>query len=425
MITMLRRLLRFLLPVLLLAGCAYLGWWFYSTKPEPKVEQIPAPLVRVEGQTLKKAVFPVVARSQGVVQPLQRTVLTSEVAGKIVTMSPHFRPGHFVTENEVLASIDPVNFETALTEARAALAAAAALLVDEKSRVEQAVEGWRALGRQGTPGPLLTRAHQIAKADADVAAAQAQVRRAERDLERTELRAPYAGQVLRQEVDLGQVVNAGADIGELFGIEAVEVRLPLPEREMAHLQLPQLHPGEEHETVGAEVRLLAREGAKSGLWPGRLVRVEGAVDAGTRQTIAVARVEQPFAKREDGAPPLKIGQFVEAEILGVSLEDVLVLPRKAVRAGNEIILITKENRLRRVIVEPLAGDARNLAISALAEDGPRDGDVLCVTPIPFPVEGARVLPTIDGQTERPGMVGAEAGQTGAKGSRVIGAPRES
>lgn len=423
--SMFRRILHTLLPLFVLGGCGYMGWWLYSTRPVPEVMEMPPPLVRVEGQTLKKTVYPVVARSQGVVQPVRRTVLTSEVAGKVIEMSEHFRPGHFVGENELLARLDPVNFESALSEARAALAQAEALLIDEKARVEQAVEGWKALGRQGEPGPLLTRAHQIARAEADVAAARAQVRRAERDLERTELRAPYAGQVLRQEVDLGQVIGVGTDIGELFSIDAVEVRLPLPEREMAHLKLPRSHPGQAGDEPGAEVRLLAREGGKATLWSGRLVRVEGAVDGATRQTIAVARIEAPFAPRDNGQPPLKIGQFVEAEIMGVPLEDVLVLPRTAVRAGNEVILITDDNRLRRIQVDPLAGDARHIVISAETEGGPRDGDVLCLTPIPFPTEGARVLPTIDGLTERPGMVEAESSTKGGKGKRPATTPRES
>ena len=421
---MIRRFIRILLPLAVLGGCGYAGWWLYTTKPMPEVMEVPLPLVRVEGQTLKKTVYPVVARSQGVVQPVRRTVLTSEVAGKVVAISDHFRPGHFVEANEVLAQLDPVNFETALVEAQAALAQAEALLVDEKARVEQAIEGWKALGRQGEPSPLLTRTHQIARAEADVAAARAQVRRAERDLERTQLRAPYAGQVLRQEIDLGQVVGASTDVGELFGIDAVEVRLPLPEREMAHLKLPQSRPGQNREEPGAEVRLLAREGSKSSLWTGRLVRVEGMVDSATRQTIAVVRIEQPFAPTQEGQAPLKIGQFVEAEILGVPLEDVLVLPRTAVRAGDEIILITSDSRLHRVNVEPLAGDSRHLVIAAESANGPKDGDVLCLTPIPFPTEGARVLPTIDGQTERPGVVGAEP-DAGAKGKRPGARPRES
>ncbi len=422
---MLRKVFRFLLPLFVLGVCGYVGWWLYKSKEEPEVMQIPAPLVRVVGVTLKKSVYPVVARSQGAVQPQMRTVLTTEVGGKVVEMSPRFRPGSFFTQGELLVRVDPVNYETALVEAKAALAAAEAMLVDEKAKAEQAVEGWKALGRSGQPGLLLTRAHQVAKAQADVEAAKAQIRRGERDLERTELRAPYDGQVLRQAVDLGQVVNAGTDLGEIFGIDAVEVRLPVPEREMAYLKMPEWHRGQERGAEGAEVRLLAQAGGKPSLWTGRLVRVEGAVDEGTRQSIAVAVVEDPFGQRADGQAPLKIGQFVEAEIVGTPLQDVLILPRTAVRAGNEIILITKENRLRRVTVEPLAGDLRQVVVSATTEKGPHDGDVLCVTPIPFPAEGARVLPTIDGQTERPGMAAELEGvKAGGKPARP-GAARES
>jgi hypothetical protein len=79
--------------------------------------------------------------------------------------------------------------------------------------------------------------------------------------------------------------------------------------------------------------------------------------------------------------------------------------------------------LKRVMVEPLAGDIRQVVVSAKAEKGPRDGDVLCVTPIPFPADGARVLPVIDGQSERPGVTaeleGVKAGSKpkGAKAGR--------
>jgi len=415
---MFRAIIRFTLPLVILGGSGALGWWFYVSKPTPDVMEVAPPLVRVAGTTLKKTVYPVVAKSQGAVQPRTRTVLTSEVAGRVVVISPQFRPGGFFAEGEVLVKLDPVDYEVALVTANAAVAEAEATLIDEQARAEQALEGWKALGRKGEPSLLLTRGHQVARAEASVASAKALVRRAERDLERTELRAPYAGQVLRQTVDIGQVIGAGADIGEIFAIDYVEVRLPIPEREMAFLKLPHLHRDQTQTLAGSEVSLLANEGGRPSLWEGQLVRVEGAVDPGTRQTIAVAQVNDPFGRREDQSAPLKIGQFVEAEIIGVPLADVFVLPRAAVRAGNELILITKENRLRRLSVTPLAGDDRHLVISALDDGGPREGDVLCVTPIPFPVDGARVLPTIDGQTERPGMAGTDgAASKGAKGKR--------
>ena len=63
--------------------------------------------------------------------------------------------------------------------------------------------------------------------------------KAERDLERTFIRAPYDGQVLEQTVDVGQVVGAGTTLGQVFAVDYVEVRLPLPERESQFLRLPQ------------------------------------------------------------------------------------------------------------------------------------------------------------------------------------------
>ena len=412
---MFRLLARLTLPVLILGGCAWTAWWLYNSKPVVGVHEIPAPLLRVEGTTLKKTVYPVVARSQGTVQPRTGTVVTAEVSGLVTQVSDRFRPGGFFQKGEMLVQLDRGDYETALIIAQATQATAEAILIEEQAKAEQAVESWKALGRTGEPNALLIRTPQVAKAQADVASAKAQVAKAGRDLVRTEIRAPYDGQVLQQRVDVGQVINAGGDLAELFSIDVVEVRLPIPERERRFLKLPQRYRQLDAGLEGSAVSLIADEGGAAVSWDGALVRVEGAVDEVTRQTIAVAQVRDPFGFREEGTPPLKIGQFVEAVIQGVTLEDVFILPRSAVRAGNEIILITEENRLHRVQVMPVAGDERYLVVAAAEGSEPMEGDVLCITPIPFPAEGMRVLPTIDGQTERPGMAGA--GKASAAGKR--------
>lgn len=384
---------------------------------------IPTPLVRVEGVTLKKTVYPVMVRSQGTVQPRTQSALLPEVSGRVVEVSPSFRPGGFFEKDQLLLKIDPVDYETALVTAKAQQAQAESVLAEEQAKADQARENWQALGRSGQPSALALREPQLAKAKADVESAKAQVLKAKRDLERTEIRAPYAGQVLEQGVDVGQYVSTGTTLGKVFATDYVEVRLPLPERESRHLVLPEHFRGEDAaktEETGARVKLKALLGGRSGEWDGRLVRVEGAIDATTRQIVAVAQVDDPFSRRADGMPPMKIGQFVEAEISGDPLNDVFILPRSAVRAGNEIILITADNRLRRLIVEPLAGDEKHLVVSANSSKGPKEGDVLCVTPIPFPAEGAKVLPTIDGQTERPGV--AAGTKEGAAGARTKGPP---
>ena len=398
---------RFLLPGTLLTACAYGGWWIYANRPQPQVMEIPPSLVRVEGQTLRMTSYPVIAYSQGEIQPQRRTQLTAEVSGKLISLSPNFRPGAHFEENEVLLRIDPRDYEIAVTMAKATVAQRQADLIDEQARAEQAIEGWRALGKKEDPGPMVSRAHQIARAQAELEAARAQLTRAELDLQRTEIRAPYSGQTLSQNADLGQVISSGGSLGEIYATDALEVRLPLPERELRYLRLSQHLPGQTTGTSQPVPVRLHPTDSSDGIWEGHLTRVEGAVDSNTRQIIGVAHIPTPTTAQSNPELSLKIGQFVTAELEGGTLEQVFVIPRSAVRAGNEIILITEKNTLQRKAVTPLAGDAKHLVISATTESGPREGDVLCTTPIPFPINGARVLPTIDGLLERPGMAGAD------------------
>jgi len=390
------KIIRALLPIIILAVCGWYGWWLITNKPVmPTMETKPV-YVTVEGMTLKKTVFPVRVASQGAVQPRTRSTLLPEVAGMIVEMSQSFRPGGFFEKGEVLIKLDPVDYETAVTVAEAAVALAKVTVVEEQARADQAIENWKALGRQGTPGELVARTPQVARAKADLAAAEARVVKAKRDLERTIVRAPYDGQVLQQAVDVGQYVSPGTTLGMVFATDYVEVRLPLPERESRFIQLPERYRDASEVMPAAVVKLTTTNAGKQVMWEGRLVRVESALDENTRQSMAVAQIDSPFTKRDDGAPPLKIGQFVEAEILGSPLEGVFIIPRAAVRAGNEIILITSQQTLRRMTVAPLFGNDKHIVVEADSAIGPREGDVLCLTPIPFPADGARVSPVIDG-----------------------------
>lgn len=392
------RILRALLPLIILAGCVWVGYWFLTNKPKQKTMEMPPLIVSVEGVTLKKTTHQVKVSSQGTVQPRTRSTLLPEVAGKIIEVSPSFRPGGFFKRDDLLVRLDAVDYDTSVTVAEAAVALAKVTLAEEQAKAEQARENWKALGRVGAPGDLVSRAPQVARAQADLAAAQARVVKARRDVERTIIRAPYDGQVLEQAADVGQYVGQGTIVGKIFATDYVEIRLPLPERESQHLNLPEHFRDAATAAVLTKVHLRTTYVGRPVIWEGQVVRVESSLDTETRQPTAVAQVMDPYAKRADGMPPLKIGQFVEAEIEGNMLNDVYLIPRSAVRAGNEIILITSQNTLKRVTVEPLFGNEKHLVISASAANSPQQGEILCLTPIPFPADGAKVnIGILDGQ----------------------------
>lgn len=381
-------------------------------------------VLQVEGVTLERTEFPVVVRTRGTVRPRTESTLVAEVSGRIFEVSPSFREGGFFEQGDILLQLEPADYETAVVMAESDLAQAHATLLEEEARATQAEENWRRLGRAGEPGPLVLREPQMAEARARLASAGAQLERAQRDLERTKVRAPYAGRVLDKEVDLGQFVGSGTTLARVFAVDYVEVRLPLSNEQAGFVRLPEEFRDDggppsaaEAGPPGPRVRLRGRVGDREAGWDGHIVRVESAIDAATRQLFVVAQVDDPYARRDDGTPPLKINMFVEAEIEGRVLEDVMVVPRRAVRAGDEVIVIRDGRRIYRQDVRPLWRDRDFVVVPANEERGGLpEGTVLCVTPIAYPSNGAPVAATIDGRE-----VGGMA-RRGEGGRPAAGAP---
>lgn len=390
--------------MLLLAGSGTAAWWL--TRPsDPPETRVPRPaLLEVEGVTLKSSDFPVTVRTRGTVRPRTESTLVAEVSGRVVEVSPSFREGGFFDEGEMLLVLEPDDYEAVVVMAEAEVAQAGAALIEEEARAAQAEENWRRLGREGDPGPLALRAPQVAQARAREASAVAQLERAQRDLERTRIRAPYAGRVLDKMVDVGQYVNSGTALAQVFAVDYVEVRLPLSNVLAGFVRLPEEFRGEREPVLstgdpdGPLVVLRGRVGSRDAMWRGHLVRVESAIDEATRQLFVIAQVDDPFARHDEDSVPLKINLFVEAEIEGRVLGDVVVLPRRAVRAGDEVILIDNEDRILRQPIQPIWRDQEHVVVAAdSALGGLDEGMVLCLTPIAYPANGAPVAATIDGR----------------------------
>jgi RND family efflux transporter MFP subunit len=234
-----------------------------------------------------------------------------------------------------------------------------------------------------------------------------------RDLERTELRAPYAGRVRSESVDIGQFVNRGTPIARIYAIDYAEVRLPIPDEELAFLDLP-LWRADETEVEGPEVVLRARFAGADHEWRGRVVRTEGEIDPQTRMVHVIARIKDPYAASDDGRPPLAVGLFVRAEIQGRMASNVIVVPRTALRNRDQIFLVDGEDRLRVRTADILRTDRNR----AFLRGGLQPADRLVVSVLEPAVDGMRVRPVAaadPGETRRAEAV-AEAARTPAVGA---------
>ena len=198
------------------------------TPPQPIL-----PLVRV--QPITKQPFRFVVRAHGTVTPRTESDLVAQVEGEAVWVAPSFVPGGFFAKGETLVRIEPADYEADLETARAGLARARSEFARaSKERVRQRELAGQSIASESR---IDDAENAYVVAQANQREAKARLGRAERDLERTELKAPYDGRVREKKLDLGQFANRGATVGRIYAIDYAEVRLPVPDRELSFLDL--------------------------------------------------------------------------------------------------------------------------------------------------------------------------------------------
>jgi RND family efflux transporter MFP subunit len=358
------QLIRIILPIAVLAVGYLLFHQLADEKEMPRPRLGERRIIEAQANVLKKEDYQVVLQSQGLVQPHNKTSLTPRVSGRVREISPNFESGSFFKKGETLLILDPTDFQTAKTAALARLARAEASLAQEDARAKQALLDWNDLGYTDPPTDLVLRKPQLKEAKANVKAAQADLDDAIRDLERTEVIAPYAGRVRQRLVGLGQSVNSGTILGEIFSTDFAEVRLSLSARELTHVTLP-----DNPEDPPVDVTLVdaLTEGGEQ-TWEGEIVRTEGILDAQSRKLFVIARVNDPFgleqSQSKNNTVPLRIGQPVRAILEGSTIPDVFVIPRNTLYRPNEILTIhPTEFTLKRQKIAPIWTDPENLVVS--------------------------------------------------------------
>jgi multidrug efflux pump subunit AcrA (membrane-fusion protein) len=148
-------------------------------------------------------------------------------------------------------------------------------------------------------------------------------------------------------VDLGQFVSVGQSIGVAYGVDLVEVEVPLEDEELAWFDIPD-NPmslnGGKPSTGGAVAQVRTDFAGAEHTWKGFVKRSTGQVDRASRLLSIVVEVPEPF-KNSDFKPPLLPGLFVEVLIEGKVLKNAVAVPRDAVRNANEVWVV-ENGRLR-------------------------------------------------------------------------------
>ena len=317
-----------------LAICSVLIFTKPVAKPE-EIKRIP-PIVQTE--SLSPESISMVIVSQGTVIPRTESQIYPEIAGRVIYVSPKLYEGSSFKKGDVLLKIDPKDYELSIKSAEANLAAAKTNYSIAKAESESAQEEWDKIG-SGKATDLTLKKPQLAQAKSSVEAAEADLERLNRNLEKTEIKAPYDGLVRKKNIDIGTVIAPGYLLASVYATDYIEVKLPIPDEDLIFLDIPLDGSGIDSDNQPT-VLFKGIFGGKEITWEGSIVRMEAEIDPKNRMAILIGRVSKPYdiSKHEI---PLRVGQFVEAEIVGKKFKNIYKINRDLIRNNNEVAIIDK------------------------------------------------------------------------------------
>ncbi len=367
------------LPLVIIAIFIALSVLLLNNKkrPEQQKAQVRTPVlevIRIEKQDVQLSVD-----SYGVVEPKYKAEVVSEVIGSVNYISPDFAVGKFVSKGELLARLDDSDYHADLAQAEASLAQAQAKLKEEIARGKVAKKTLRDVSPNKKTA-LGLREPQRKQEEANVKFAKAGVERAKRNLAKTEIRAPFDALVKMKNINMGSYLTQGKLIGELYGTETAEIRLPITPNSFSYLDLNRLD--------SRKLNIEAQYGdTQINHWAAKLVRNEGIIDKDNRMIYLIAEVDDPYNLKSPldkssnksitslsisspslTLPVLQFGTFVTTTIQGKKVKDVIKLPRHVVRS-EQVIVVDSQNKTQTRQVNVVRSDNENAYVIGGLEDG--------------------------------------------------------
>ena len=360
--------LRFLFPVvIILAGVgAFAAMVMTKEPPEKVVKPYLGPLV--ESVAAPEHSTQVEVTGFGAVRPAAEIDLVPQVSGIVVWKSPYLESGGFVSAGDLLAQIDPRDYELAVQAAEAELAQAAYRMEIAVGEANVAKAEWALVsaregggldgGRSGSsPEPLVLHVPQLRAAEANALSAKARVAEAELRLERTKLHAPFDGRVRQTSLDEAQYVQAGQPVARLYSIHKAEIVVPIPDEDLqwitfmdtgtnmgAHVHGAAGIEGPPHPAHQPSNAIVSAEyGGQRHEWSGRVIRSAAELDPQSRMAHLVVEVG---GQSHDGAVEPPVGLFVDVAIRGRTVDGVRRIPRVALRPDDVVWTAGEDGVLR-------------------------------------------------------------------------------
>lgn len=387
--TFARKAISVIVPLCILLLAIGGSRYFFLNPPEEKKRRAPKrPVLQVETLTLQPQEYQVTIHGFGTVQPGSKGSVVSQIKGVITALGNNVQAGSFFKKDDLFFSIDDRDYLAALKITEAALSEARAKLVEEEARSSQALQNWKRLGKGAEASDLVLRKPYLTTAHAVVLSAEAKKEQAQLAVERTRIKAPYAGRVLEKNVDIGQFVAAGTTLAKIYATQNFEVRIPLNHRQQELLDLPEQSSATSSQDSGAAVEISSGQGETEEKWQGNISRTEAILDPDNQQLFVVVHLNSGLYRQDNHNQLPKIGQFVRVNIQGKTFNKVFLIPSHTLYTNNEVIILADGKLARRKVSVINRGKQ-----FAVIDSGIIPGEQLVITPLGAITTGTEAVQT--------------------------------
>jgi RND family efflux transporter MFP subunit len=378
-----RVVLQVVLAVVVLGAGAAVLQLLRSTKPEAQRAERATTALLVETVTVHRKRHDVSLRAQGTVVPARRVVIQPEINGRVVWQNPELAPGGYIEQGKPLLRIDARDYELMVKARKAEVSRAELELRMEQGRREVAQREWQKFGGAeagADGGTLALRDPQVRTAQVGVQSAESALDQARLSLEKTTLRAPFNALVMEESVETGQLVGPQTPAAVLVGTDHFWVQVSVPVESLGSIRAPGRGSAQ-----GSPVTVWQQVGTERIERPGEVIRVLPDLDPGGSMARLLVSIEDPLGKRGEGDPglPVLLNSFVNVDIEAPALDDVIEVPRAALREGNKVYVMDGSDRLR---IRPVSIAWRKQD-AVLVREGLEDGERLITSRVPAPVDG--------------------------------------
>ena len=383
--------IKIVLALAIVGGAVLLYQYQIRTSPRAGRKKPPVQAKLVQVIPVRKDDCPTTVIADGIVMPAQQVSLRPQVAGQIIKLSSDVIPGGIVKAGQDLMQIDHRDYEILAQQRQYDVARALKDFKVEQGNQAVAQQEYELLGEviSEEDRELVLREPQLASAEAAQASALAALQKAELDLARCDIKAPFNAIIQEKLIDLGATVSLNTNLVTLIGTDEAWIEVKVWVDKLKWLTIPR-----RNGDSGSSVKIYNTQAwGEDRFRTGRVLCLAGEIETQGKLTRLLVAVDDPFCLKAENRdlPQLLMGSYISAEVQGRTLSSGFPIQVSHLRENDTAVWIMDD--AGRFEIRPVQiafrGPDRVYVTEGLAEN-----EQLIVTDIAAPVPGMplRVAP---------------------------------